>query len=151
MFRSGSPARRVRLPFVRVGVNDAVQLGAGWWEPEHWPDGPMRWTRFRAEAFMRASGGERRVKLLVCGGPSSRGVDPEMRVRVDAALSATPIEVSASAPRGSWTWLDVTLPAALSAGEVKVTIEAPTFVPAGGASGDTRELGVGVRELLTLP
>src|SRR5205823_4227349 len=110
LFRSGSPRRRVRDSFVRVGTNDAVQLGAGWWHLESWADGPMRWMSGRAEAFVRARGGERLLRLLVWGGPKERATDPGLTLRFDQAdptgpaLSAQPVRVA------QWNWVEFRLP-----------------------------------------
>jgi SAM-dependent methyltransferase len=146
LFRSGLPRARVRDPFVRVGVNDAVQLGSGWWGLERWPDGPMRWTSRRAEALVRARGGERSVRLLVWGGPKELAAEARLTLGTGAAGSSSP--PVRTVPLGQWSWVEVALPAALEPGEVRLTLEASTFVPRdllGG--GDTRELGVGVRQL----
>jgi SAM-dependent methyltransferase len=148
LFRSGMPRARVRDTFVRVGVNDAVQLGSGWWSFERWADGPMRWMSSRAEAFVRARGGERSMRLLVWGGPKERGHDARLTVRIDSAISAACSPPSQIVPLGEWKWLQLQLPAPLPPGEVRFVLEAPTFVPSETmASGDARELGVGLRQL----
>jgi hypothetical protein len=148
LFRSGMPRPRVRDPFVRVGVNDAVQLGSGWWNFEYWSDGPMRWMSSRAEAFVRARGGERSLRLLVWGGPKERGTDARLTVRIDSAASAASSPQTQVVPIGTWNWLELQLPAPLQAGEVRFMLEAPTFVPLDAmASADARELGVGLRQL----
>jgi hypothetical protein len=108
----------------------------------------MRWTRSRAEAFVLARGGERAVKLLVCGGPAERGSDPQLTLRIEAANGQSLLSVSAVVPRGEWTHVELALPEALPGGEVKLTLESPSFVPAktvGNADG--RDLGIGLRGL----
>jgi SAM-dependent methyltransferase len=148
LFRSGSPQRRVRQPFIRVGVNDGVQLGTGWWAIEQWPDGPMRWSRSRAEAFVLARGGERTVKLLVCGGPAERGSNPQLTIRIEAANGQSPVSVSAAVPRAEWSHVKLRLPEALPGGEIKLTLESPSFVPADTVgNSDRRDLGIGLREV----
>jgi SAM-dependent methyltransferase len=150
LFRSGLPQRRVRQPFVRMGINDAVQLGCGWWSLEHWPDGPMRWSYPRAEAFVLARGGEQTLRVLACGGPANRGADPHLTVQVDAAGLTSKPSVSAVIPRARWTWVEFRLPEPLPPGEVKFTLESPAFVPASlmkNGDGDRRQLGVGLREV----
>jgi hypothetical protein len=149
LFRSGRPRPRIREPFVRVGTNDAVQLGAGWWTFERWPDGPMRWTAARAEAFVRARGGERVVRVLAWGGPKERRTPPTLSVRVDGGASSGAVIVD-RVPLGEWNWLEFDLSASLPAGDVKLLLEAPAFVPrelSRSASADSRELGVGIREI----
>jgi SAM-dependent methyltransferase len=147
LFRSGLPTRRVREPFVRVGVNDAVQFGNGWWDLEHWPDGPMRWTRGRAEALVRARGGERRLRVLAWGGPEERRSAPQLTITVERSRPAAP-DSRPVVPAAAWTWLDIPLAEPLEAGEVRLVLETPSFVP-GELSGtaDMRALGIGVREL----
>jgi SAM-dependent methyltransferase len=148
MLRSGMPQRRVRDPFVRVGSNDAVQLGGGWHYLEDWPDGPMRWTRSRAEAFIRARGGETQLRLLVWGGPKERAAQVPLRVDVVAPGRKTPSKLTATVPLAAWTWVELAIPEPLPPGEIKVTIESPAFVPARVLGGpDKRDLGVGFREL----
>jgi SAM-dependent methyltransferase len=145
LFRSGLPRARVRDPFIRVGVNDAVQLGSGWWGLERWSDGPMRWTSRRAEVLLRARGGERSLRMLVWGGPKQRGVEPRLSLGADAGSQ---LAAGRTVPLGEWTWVEVPLPAALEAGEVRFVLEASTFVPRDVLrTADGRELGVGVREL----
>jgi SAM-dependent methyltransferase len=152
MVRSGLPERRVLDAFVRVGSNDAVQLGKGWHHLERWSDGPMRWTRSRAEAFIRARGGERSLRLLVWGGPVQRAADVPLSVEVDAPGRAASPRLSATVPLAAWTWVELAMPEPLPAGEVKLVLESPAFVPArilGGA--DQRDLGIGVREVEARP
>jgi SAM-dependent methyltransferase len=147
LFRSGLPKRRVRHPYVRVGVNDAVQLGTGWHEVERWRDGAMRWTRGGAEAFVQARGGERRLRLLVWGGPKQRGADPSLTVQMEAPHSAKAV-LRTSVPVGSWTWLEMPLPEAVHPGELRFVLESPAFVPDDlFGTRDRRSLGIGVREL----
>lgn len=146
LFRSGLPRMRIREPHVRVGVNDAVQLGTGWWGLERWPDGPMRWTAGRAEALVRTRGGERLLRLLVWGGPKERGAEPRLTVAVGrtdvCSLPPQPVPVE------KWSWFEVPLAAPLDSGEIRVVLEAPTFVPRDvSASSDGRHLGIGLREL----
>jgi SAM-dependent methyltransferase len=148
LFRSGMRQRRVRHPFIRVGVNDAVQLGTGWWDLERWPDGPMRWMRSRAEAFVLAKGGERTLKLVVCGGPQERRAAPRMTVRIDTPGGRSPVSLATVVPTASWSCVELSLPEPLPAGEIRFTLEAPSFVPADlVGNGDPRELGVGLREV----
>jgi len=146
LFRSGLPRARVRDPFIRVGVNDAVQLGAGWWGLERWADGPMRWTSGRAEALVRARGGERVLRLLVWGGPEERGSEARLSLGiVGTGKSAFPARI---VPTDEWSWVEFQLSSPLRAGEVRLALEASTFVPrAVMTSGDGRELGVGFRQL----
>lgn len=145
LFRSGGVRRRVLDPVVRFGTNDAVQTGDGWCELERWPDGEMRWTRGRAEVFLLARGGERRLRVLAWGGPRERGEAPPLTIRIGPPpLAIPPIEV----PLGAWTPVELTLPEPLAAGEVKVTLESPSFIPAAMlGTADKRDLGVGIREV----
>jgi hypothetical protein len=103
LFRSGLPLRRVRQAFVRAGVNDALQLGTGWWELERWRDGPMRWTGARAEAFVLAQGGERTLKLLLCGGPPERRTAPRITIQIEAPGQTAPAILSTVASIDGWS------------------------------------------------
>ena len=148
LFRSGLPRRRVREPFVRIGVNDAVQLGSGWWDVERWPVGPMRWMSSRAEAFVLAKGGERIVKLLVCGGPPERRDGPALTVRIHPPGRESSAPFSTVVRTGLWSSIEFDLPEPLPAGEIRITLESPAFVPADVVGNeDRRELGIGLREL----
>lgn len=148
LFRSGGVRRRIRDPFVQMGFNDAVQLGDGWWDAERWGDGFMRWTRARAELFLRARGGERGLRMLLFGGGRGAGGPRTVTVSVVGAWSELPATLTASCTPGAWSTVDLALPAPPGAGEVRVTLDTPTFVPhelSGG--GDRRALGVGVRSV----
>jgi SAM-dependent methyltransferase len=143
LFRSGGIRRRIRDPFVRFGVNDAVQIGDGWWDLELWADGAMRWTRGKAEIFVRANGGERRLRLLLSGGPPERREAPRLSVRIGSD-DARVLDIEA--PLGKWSSFELDLPEPVPAGEIKLLLESPAFVPADVLrSGDRRTLGVGVR------
>lgn len=152
LFRSGTPDRRVRETAFRVGANDVVQMGGGWWPVERWPNGVvMRWAQPRAEAFVRARGGERRLRLLLWGGPRELGVERALSVTVRPEGGA-PSVLEAAARCAAWQWVELQLPAPLQPGEVSVTLEAAPFKPHelwGGA--DQRLLGVGVREVAVTP
>jgi SAM-dependent methyltransferase len=149
LFRSGGIRRRVRDPFVRFGVNDAVQLGDGFWGLERWADCLMRWTKGRAEVFLLAKGGERRLKLLVWGGPRERADGPRLTVRLERAKGPSPCILRVvDVPLAAWTPIDIELPEPLAEGEVNLLFDSAVFVPdTVFRTGDRRALGVGIREI----
>ena len=95
---------------------------------------------------MRARGGERVLRLLVWGGPEERGSEARLSLGiVGTGKSAFPARI---VPTDEWSWVEFQLSSPLRAGEVRLALEASTFVPrAVMTSGDGRELGVGFRQL----
>lgn len=69
-------------------------------------------------------------------------------VEVDAPGRTAPVLLSGAVPIASWSWLTFDLDDPLPAGEVRVRLKPPTFVPAQlWWSADTRSLGIGMRAL----
>jgi len=152
LFRSGHPKRRVYRSWVRMGVNDLVQLGEGWWGLEHTGDsaGHFRWTRDRAELFVLTSGVERRLRLNFFGDPAYVVPSRCLHVTVAPTDGGDPYKVGQiSIPHGQWTPVELSLSRPVPAGETLVVLEVDrTFVPKDyGASGDGRTLGVAIRSL----
>jgi SAM-dependent methyltransferase len=149
LFRSGLPRRRVRDPWVRVGVNDSVQLGSGWWDVEQWSDGPMRWSAPKAEAFLRAKGGERLLRLVVWGGPKERRDEPALTLRLHTPAAPDVPPSTQRVRAGEWTSLEFRLDAPLDSGEVRVELDTSAFVPRDvlPGNGDSRQLGIGLRRI----
>jgi SAM-dependent methyltransferase len=149
LFRSGVPTKRVESSWVAMGVNDAVQLGKGWWQLEKWPGvGPVRWTSRSAEAFLRSKGGKR-LRAEIHGGPKP-AAGRTVRVRVGSGdLRKTFGEAVWKLPVEVWERPEMTLASSTPAGEVSVVLEVDeVFVPSEHEdSADSRELGVAVRSL----
>jgi hypothetical protein len=51
--------------YIRMGENDTVQLGEGWYELENWPPN-IRWTREEASALLRKSKDDKFVIVRLC-------------------------------------------------------------------------------------
>jgi SAM-dependent methyltransferase len=152
LFRSGHPRRRVEKPYVRMGVNDPVQLGDGWWELERVGESPrhFRWTKKRAELYVLASGGERHLQLHLLGDPAHRAPERFVHLTVAPPDGSEPFERRhLTVPRGEWTTVEITLSKPVPAGEILVVLEVDrTFVPNGeGTSRDGRALGIAIRSL----
>ncbi len=132
--------RRVVDPFVRMGVNDRLQIDhAGFYPVEDWPP-KIRWTKRNAHVFLRGSG---QSTLVI------RFFNGRRQGHTSGAISADGVRLGVfeCEPR---TWFETALPLASPAsGEVKVSIEvADTWAPDGSSrSRDTRELGVALERV----
>ncbi len=141
--RSGAAPARWRLPPSRmvVGENDEACLGDGWYAVEDWPP-PVRWTGKRATLYLTAPPGATVLGLSLCR-PNHRDEPLEGRVLVDGEEVGV---IHTAVPHFTAFEYPIRLRAASRV--VEVTIEvARVLVPAQeGASSDTRELGLVVRE-----
>lgn len=139
---SAAPARW-RLPPSRmvVGENDEACLGDGWYAVEDWPP-PVRWTAKRATLYLTAPPGATVLGLSLCR-PNHRDEPLEGRVLVDGEEVGA---IHTAVPH--FTAFEYPIRLHTAGRVVEVTIEvARVLVPAQeGASGDTRELGLVVRE-----
>ena len=85
------------------------------------------------------------LRLLLWGGPKERGDVARLTLGVVGSPDVLPAR---PVPTGQWSWVVLSLPVPLRPGEVRFTLEASTFIPrAVSAGGDSRELGVGFRQL----
>ena len=124
-----------------VGENDEACLGDGWYAVEDWPP-PVRWTAKRATLYLTAPPGATVLGLSLCR-PNHRDEPLEGRVLVDGEEVGA---IHTAVPH--FTAFEYPIRLHTAGRVVEVTIEvAQVLVPAQeGASGDTRELGLVVRE-----
>jgi hypothetical protein len=126
-----------------MGANEDEFLGPGWHAPEDWPPA-IRWCAPKATAFLTQSEWATALGVTLCR-PHARQDDAApvgVTIRVDGeevgrlVLGAALLE--------PYTFPVVPLDAPR---EITVTIEVDRAVLLDPASGDTRRLGVAVREV----
>ena len=138
-----------------MGNEDWRQLGPGWYFLENWAEGPVRWTSRKAEAYLAAKRGQKRLRLRVSSGESPLGERVTGTVKLSYSLdriSSLPLtEASFNLPDGIWTDLVVDFPQKISyPGVIRLVIQTEqSRSPAKLISGstDTRELGLAIKGL----
>jgi hypothetical protein len=129
--------RRVLLPFVRMGMNDHLQIDhSGFYSIENWPP-RVRWTKRAARLFLLGAGQSSLALRFFTGERSGRAVG-------SISVQGDPVAVF-DEPPGTWYENRLPLPAPV-AGEVEVCIQVnePWTPQRSGKGRDNRELGVAV-------
>ena len=132
--------RRITDPFVRMGVNDQLQIDhSGFYPLEDWPP-KIRWTKRKANVFLRGSG-QSSLTIRFFSGERAGNVRGSIAAAGDLIAEF-------DAPAGVWFEQEFAMQRAVQGEiEVSVSVSDPWVPHRLSGNGDTRELGVALERL----
>lgn len=148
LFRSINKRLIINHPYVRMGENDSVQLGDGWYHLEDWGKdiGYIRWTSGKAEAYLKCTMKPKILKIVAYVGNGNI----KCNIKVNSHNDVVHTHNCIFEPTQNDYEIDLINMNMINNSDVlRVTFEVDTtWNPVNHGSTDDRELGIAVKSIL---